>query len=207
MKQRKIGPKVLLVEDSNRDQELLVHELKKIDANVLVALTGMDGLELLRSGDFDALFLNLKLPDMPGLDVIRFARKIKPHVPLFVVTGLDDPRIRSQVFDAGAVVLWPKPYSSLENQQLLAMLAMHKAISNQNQLMRNPKTSWAGVVMIACGIAALVIPLFDGNPATNPTYELVIATIGGGYGLIQATDSFKLKKLVPTDGNNKQKVA
>jgi DNA-binding NarL/FixJ family response regulator len=60
-------------------------------------------LGALRDGlDVDAVVLDLNLPDVTGLDGLVRVRAVAPHVPVVVVSALDDPRIVAQALKAGA---------------------------------------------------------------------------------------------------------
>ena len=55
--------------------------------------------------------------------------------------------------------------------------------------MKSWKTTMLGVLTIATAIFGAVMALIDGNPATNPNYETVIAAITAGIGLIFSKDA------------------
>ena len=50
-------------------------------------LSGTNGLELLLGGEYDLALLDMKLPDMNGMDILRRVRKEKPGVYVIVMTG------------------------------------------------------------------------------------------------------------------------
>jgi len=88
--------KILLVEDSPTDADLLRESLRQIDA-AHFAITWAerleDALQLLGRESFDALLLDLSLPDSTGADTFRQARRAAPHLPIVLLTGEDDERI------------------------------------------------------------------------------------------------------------------
>ncbi|HEY2106755.1 MAG TPA: response regulator, partial [Candidatus Binataceae bacterium] len=83
---------VLVIEDAPRDREWLVNTLEGAGYGVESAATGAEALRLLNQRPFDAITLDLMLPDMSGWDVLRQARagEINRSVPVMVVTVLAD---------------------------------------------------------------------------------------------------------------------
>lgn len=96
--------KVLLIEDSPADarliREMLAGVSNSVDLKVVQQLTA--GLELLASGDFDILLLDLTLPNSEGIETIRTACSQGAHVPIIVLTGLDDEELASRAIGEGA---------------------------------------------------------------------------------------------------------
>jgi signal transduction histidine kinase len=96
---------VLLVEDNAGDARLL-HEMfrkEKAGSFVLTHLLRMrEALAHLEKGGVDILLLDMGLPDGHGLDTVRRAHAAAPHVPVIVLTGLDDEALAAQAMKAGA---------------------------------------------------------------------------------------------------------
>jgi DNA-binding response OmpR family regulator len=83
---------VLVVDDDARDSDWLSAALGSAGYGVALAKTGGEALALLSSRHFDALILDLMLPDMSGWDVLRSTRVAGPNrsVPVVVVSVLAD---------------------------------------------------------------------------------------------------------------------
>ncbi len=85
--------KVLLVEDSPSDVQLFQERLEEAGPQGL-AITYVeclrDALEHAQGETFDVLLLDLNLPDSSGHDTFERARAQLPHLPIIVLTGLDD---------------------------------------------------------------------------------------------------------------------
>jgi CheY-like chemotaxis protein len=82
------SPSVLVIEDDSRDQFLLVAALSKAGYAVEVARTGSEALALCTTRKFDAISLDLVLPDMSGQEILRRVRagELNRDVPVVVVT-------------------------------------------------------------------------------------------------------------------------
>ena len=79
--------KILVVDD---DKELLANiksYLESCDYQVMTAVTGLDGLELLRSENFNVLLADIVMPDISGLGLIEIALKEKPDLIIIAMTG------------------------------------------------------------------------------------------------------------------------
>jgi PAS domain S-box-containing protein len=87
--------KVLVVEDDERDRAVLVATLVEAGYTVDVAHTGAEALALCREGAFDAVTLDLLLPDMSGLDLLA-ALRVEGNardMPVIVVTVVPDANL------------------------------------------------------------------------------------------------------------------
>lgn len=96
---------VLLVEDNPADLALLVELLQDSDAQFwqLADCKRLDSaLEQLRQSTFDVVLLDLSLPDSQGLETVIQLQSSFPHIPIVVLTGLQDKRLARQAVAQGA---------------------------------------------------------------------------------------------------------
>jgi DNA-binding response OmpR family regulator len=97
--------KILLVEDNSGDARSL-REMFKRQTSQTIELTHVecmsDAEKHLAKHEFDIVLLDLGLPDAQGLGAVRRSRAAAPHVPLVVLTGLDDESLAAQVLQEGA---------------------------------------------------------------------------------------------------------
>ncbi|MBS0350620.1 MAG: response regulator [Proteobacteria bacterium] len=70
-------PKILVVEDNKLNQKVISIFLNELKCQVSIAENGKEAIELIKKNSFDLIFMDLELPVMNGLDVIRTIRKIK----------------------------------------------------------------------------------------------------------------------------------
>lgn len=111
--------RVLVAEDDAAIRDLLARGLTENGYVVDEAVTGSDGLHLLRVYRYSAAILDWRLPDMEGIDVVRAARRFGVDVPVLMVTARDGLRDRIEGLDAGADDYLVKPF---EFDELLARL-------------------------------------------------------------------------------------
>jgi signal transduction histidine kinase len=96
---------VLVLEDNPGDARLLHAELTGevlIDARLTVVPRLTDGLDLLATHEFDAILLDLNLPDSRGMQTFERLRAVVPEVPLIVHTGVHDDAVAMQALRLGA---------------------------------------------------------------------------------------------------------
>ncbi len=110
--------RILLIEDDTRLAGMVAEYLGEAGFRVSVAKRGTEGLERLAREPFDALVLDLMLPDLGGLEVCRRVREKSP-LPILMLTARGDPADRIVGLEMGADDYLPKPF---EPRELLARL-------------------------------------------------------------------------------------
>ncbi|WP_305984742.1 response regulator [Roseibium sp. MMSF_3544] len=109
---------ILLIEDDARLAEMVQDYLGTSGFNVTVAATGQAGLDLQKQRQFDAILLDLMLPDLDGLEVCRTLRT-DDRTPILMLTAKGEPMDRIVGLELGADDYLPKPF---EPRELLARL-------------------------------------------------------------------------------------
>jgi len=106
--------RVLLVEDDPSTAESIQLMLKS--ANMVVDATdlGEDGLEIGKLYDYDIIILDLMLPDMDGLEVLRRLRDSRVETPVLILSGLLEPDKKVKGLGIGADDYLTKPFNKNE---------------------------------------------------------------------------------------------
>ena len=102
-------PTVLVVDDDTALQSLFKQFLKKAGFGRLVVGTGAEAISLAKKQKFDFVFLDLKLPDIPGDEVYVQLKELHPDLPIVVITGYPDSEILSKILATGPVTVLQKP--------------------------------------------------------------------------------------------------
>lgn len=79
-----------------------------------LAKNGADGLELMKYYDFDAIILDIMLPDIDGFEIIERLRTLKNITPIIIVSGLDNTEDKVKCLSLGADDYLTKPFSKVE---------------------------------------------------------------------------------------------
>ncbi len=111
-------PVILIVEDDAPVRNLISITLKTHDYKYLTAPTGRDAVMLATSHNPDVVFLDLGLPDMDGVEVIRQIRSWS-NMPIIVISARSEDEDKITALDAGADDYLTKPFSV---DELLARL-------------------------------------------------------------------------------------
>jgi DNA-binding response OmpR family regulator len=109
---------ILLIEDDDRLAAMVGDYLGESGFDVTIARCGRDGLSVQQASSFDALILDIMLPDIDGLEICRIVRA-RSKVPILMLTAKGDPVDRVVGLELGADDYLPKPF---EPRELLARL-------------------------------------------------------------------------------------
>jgi heavy metal response regulator len=111
--------RILVIEDERRVRGFLERGLSEAGFAVDVAADGRTGLDLALVHPYDAIVLDLMLPEKDGLSLLRELRAAGRATPVLVLSARDDVEDRVRGLDAGADDYLPKPFAFAE---LLARL-------------------------------------------------------------------------------------
>jgi two-component system cell cycle response regulator CtrA len=103
--------RILLVEDDPSTSQAVAAMLKKSDWVVDTADMGEDGLDLGKVYEYDLIIVDLMLPDMDGMDVIRQLRNAKVATPVLILSGLTQSEKKVQGLGLGADDYLTKPFN------------------------------------------------------------------------------------------------
>ena len=118
---------ILIIEDDKITNQNICLFLKRERMIPESAYCGQDGLELIKLYEYDLIVLDLMLPDMPGLDVLKQIRQQKNDTPILVLSGLNQTDKKVECLNSGADDYLTKPYERIE------LLARIKAIIRRSR--------------------------------------------------------------------------
>ncbi len=102
--------KILLVEDEKHLAKGLSYNLKKEGYQVTVAENGIAALECLKENDYDMMILDLMLPKMSGMEVVKKVRETNIRFPVLMLTAKTTDEDRTLGLEAGADDYITKPF-------------------------------------------------------------------------------------------------
>ena len=103
--------KILVIDDEQGIRELLDTLLRRKGYDVILAANGQKGLELFRRERPDVIVLDLKMPGMDGLTVLRQVRSLIPNQPVVILTGAGTLETEQQVRALGVTEYVEKEFS------------------------------------------------------------------------------------------------
>ena len=107
-------PKILIVDDSATIRKMVRSSLRPLaDAEFAEAGNGLEAIEQIALGPVALIILDLNMPDMHGVDVLKFVRRHQGFrdVPIVVLTTRGDESSRETAMAAGATLYLTKPFA------------------------------------------------------------------------------------------------
>ena len=136
------GSRVLVIEDDLQVRRSLERALGSEGLEVRAATDGGEGLELANAADFDAVILDVSMPVIDGLDVVRRLRARGDFIPVLMLTARHTLSDRVAGLDAGADDYLVKPFALDE------LLARLRALMRRTSFSQDSKRlSVAGLVL------------------------------------------------------------
>lgn len=124
--------KILLIDDDPKLSRLIKEYLEPMGFSVSFAETGKAGLEAVKDEEFDAVILDVMLPEMNGFEVLKEIRRFS-SVPILMLTALGDESDRIVGLELGADDYLPKTFSSRE------LLARLRSVVRRSSLTKKAK--------------------------------------------------------------------
>ena len=118
--------KLLLVEDEKQLSEALQQILIKNKYSVDAVYNGDEGLDYALTGIYDVIILDIMLPKLNGIEILKMIRKRKISTPVILLTAKGSVEDRILGLDSGADDYLPKPFSPDE------LLARLRALTRRN---------------------------------------------------------------------------
>lgn len=78
---------ILVIDDDELVRNAYAYALEDAGYNVHAMPSGEEGIEELKKGSFDLVFLDLKMPGMNGVETLRIIRSINEDIPVYIVSG------------------------------------------------------------------------------------------------------------------------
>ena len=103
--------KILIIEDEAAIRRVLTKILSEESDTYIVedAEDGLQGLEKIKNNDYDLVLCDIKMPKMDGVEVLEAVKKIKPEIPMVMISGHGDMETAIQTMRLGAFDYISKP--------------------------------------------------------------------------------------------------
>ena len=157
--------RILIAEDEVTIARALKVMLERNKYAVDVVFNGKDALDYIRAASFDALVLDIMMPGMDGLTVLREARALGITTPALFLTAKAEVEDRVTGLDAGADDYLPKPFDASE------FLARVRALTRRSGAY-TPSRLTLGNISLDCGTYQLLTP-FDETRLNNKEFQLM----------------------------------
>jgi DNA-binding response OmpR family regulator len=123
---------ILIVDDERNIRVTLSRALEDMGLEIAEAADGEDALSQLAGKRFKVLLLDLMLPGIDGMEVLRRVRKMRPVMPVIIMTAHGTIEYAVEAMKLGAVDFIEKPFSPDEIRSLVSHVA--QSVKNTEQL-------------------------------------------------------------------------
>ncbi|MDY0041534.1 MAG: response regulator, partial [Desulforhabdus sp.] len=128
--------KILVVDDELIVRESLIGWLKKTGYEVSAAEGGRRAIEMLSEKDYDLVFLDIKMPDMGGIEVLDHIKANFPQTMVVMITAYGSVETSVEAMKRGANDYLMKPFDPEQLTLLVEKLIQQKKIIDENILLR-----------------------------------------------------------------------
>jgi len=128
--------KILIVDDELIVRESLAQLLASKNFSVQAVETGEEALKLISENSFDMVLVDLKLPGIDGMEVLRNIKKQCPEAEVIIITAYASVDSAVQAMKEGAYDYVVKPFDPEEIVQLINKVVEHQTLKKENLLLR-----------------------------------------------------------------------
>jgi two-component system response regulator FixJ len=129
--------RVLVIDDEEAVRSSLSSVLTTYDFAVVTFESPLEGLEMIRSSSPDVIILDVRMPDMDGLSVLRLISEIAPQVPVIMLTGYGEVPVAVRAMKFGAFDFIEKPIDDLKLVDIISNAIQTRSLLEQNSAARD----------------------------------------------------------------------
>ncbi len=104
--------RILIVDDDEPIRRLFKETLEKNNYHVVTSDNGIKALQLIKSWNFDLIFLDLKMPDMDGVETFRRIRRTNKSVSVVIITGYATSELLQRALKQAPFGVMKKPFGA-----------------------------------------------------------------------------------------------
>jgi DNA-binding response OmpR family regulator len=123
---------ILIVDDEKNIRLTMKKSLEPLGFPVRTAVNGEDALEKLREDSFAMVFLDLRMPGLDGMEVLRRIEAEQPQIQVVVITAHGTVETAVEAMKHGAADFLQKPFSPGEIQELATRVLKRKSLDDEN---------------------------------------------------------------------------
>ncbi len=124
-------PAVLIVDDEKNIRLTLSQALETLSLETDTAVNGEEALSKLKEKEFGLILLDLKMPGIDGMEVLRQVREIRPDIRVIIITAHGTIESAVEAMKLGAVDFIQKPFAPKEIRELVFQVIDREKIDEQ----------------------------------------------------------------------------
>jgi len=125
------GKSVLIVDDEKNILLTLSQSLEALQLEADTARSGEEALAKLKEKEFALILLDIRMPGMDGMEVLRRVREIRPDILIIMITAYGTIGLAVEAIKLGAVDFIQKPFSSEEIRELVSRVLDREKLDEQ----------------------------------------------------------------------------
>ncbi len=177
---------ILIIDDSKQICSMLAeYVLPELGYSSAIANTGRQGLTLLRNHLPDLILLDLQLPDISGLDLLRLIAQEGYDVPIILMTAHGSEAIAVEAFRLGARNYLIKPFSEAEAQAVIDQALRERRLSREKDQLTRHLRQRVQELTVIYSVGKSVSALMDQE-------ELLVRIVEAGVYITRAEEGFLL---------------
>jgi two-component system NtrC family sensor kinase len=180
------GERVLVVEDSLDVLSFLADDVLPYNGyQVITATTGGQALDMLPSVDPDLLLVDLELPDMSGLEIIKTAKTVDSELPMILMTAYGSESIAVEAFRLGVRDYLIKPFTTEQVIQVIERTLTETRLRRETAELTRTLQQRVRQLTILSAVGKSVVSLMD-------IEELLARIVEAGVYVTEAEEGFLL---------------
>jgi two-component system response regulator HydG len=128
---------ILVVDDELIVRESLVGWMKRAGHNVDAASGGHEALEMIGRNAYDLVFLDIRMPDLSGMDALKNIKVVSPHILVVMITAYATVETAIEAMKSGADDFLIKPFQPEQLKLLIEKLLNQKKLVDENIFLRD----------------------------------------------------------------------
>lgn len=125
--------KILIVDDSKNIRITIQHLLENENHEFDIAMNGEEALDKILTNEFDLVFLDIRMPTMDGMEVLREIRKKGNKTPVVILSAYGTVDNAVEAMKLGVVDFMTKPFTPTEIRELLQSFEKREALTEEEE--------------------------------------------------------------------------
>ncbi len=162
-------PKILIIDDEEHMCWALKKAMEKEGYQALTATSGNEGVNLLKEKGPSLVLLDLKMPEMDGMEVLKIIKEIHPKIPVIMITAHGTIETAIEAMKLGAVDYITKPFDLDELKMVVQQALKYSQLVSHVSFFRSELSKKYGTIVGESPAIKEVIMLIERVASTNAT--------------------------------------